>query len=487
MAKIKELLELVWEFFQYYYQNNDLRKRIFSESRGKKILIELYSNSNIAKFQWNYESNGIMYNLLEHHYIPTFLKKMTRIAINRKIDKNLVDSSSILKELFEEQFYVLEKDILLSVSFQFTILIPVFRVHFPKEEKEVIFDAKHRLLDITKIDEPFKLKNFKDIPNSWDRLKHSKANGCLIAEYEITKRMWNHNPYEEKFHPIMPYSTYSRYNILNDKVISIYEFFLCYGNQHDLDQCTFSDQFFVKIPPFSLPFEDISRFHTYSGFPADHSYISFDRPEYIDWVDLWRKKYDWFFESFYMEDPMENDTIIFRYALEVLRTLRNIQYVHVKNFLLISILESLIMHEKLKKLTKSPDNSNSWPVAVTFAKLSEQEKNYWQYIFQSKYPLKTPLKSFETKEDLKSLIISCFRYRNKIAHADIGKLDKLNLEPKYLKHRNSNAPDSHELELLINRHFPYLIIFILRTWLKYKKVKGASWKNYLISLFKESN
>jgi hypothetical protein len=486
MAKNKDLLELIWEFFQYYFQNKNLRKRIFSESRGKKFLIELNNNSNIAKYQWNYESNGI-YNLLEHYYIPTFLKKMTRIAIDHKIDKTLVDSSGILKELFEEQFSVLEKDIILSDSFQYTIYIPVFRVHFPKEEKEIIFDAKHRLLDITEIDEPFEVINFKDIPQSWDRSKHSEANGCFIAEYEIKKRMSNDNPYEEKFHPIMPYSPYSKYNILQDKVVSIYEFFLCYGNQHNLDQCTFSDQFFVKIPPFSSPLKDISKFHTYSGFPADHSYISFDRPEYINWVDLWRKNYYWFYKSFYMEDPMENDTIIFRYALEVLRTLRNIKYVHIKNFLLISILESLIIHKDLKKLTKSPDNSKSWPVAVTFVKLSEHEKNYWQHIFQSKYPLKIPLKNFETKEDLKSLIISCFRYRNKIAHADIGNLDKLNLEPKYLKHPNSNAPDSHELELLINLHFPYLIIFILRIWLKYKKVNGNSWKNYLISLFKKKN
>ncbi len=56
MAKNKELLELIWEFFQYYYQNKNRRERIFSESRGKKFLIELNNNSNIAKFQWNYES-----------------------------------------------------------------------------------------------------------------------------------------------------------------------------------------------------------------------------------------------------------------------------------------------------------------------------------------------------------------------------------------------------------------------------------------------
>ena len=146
MAKNKELLELVWDFFQYYYQNKNLREKVFSESRGKKILIELNNNSNIAKFQWNYESNGI-HNLLEHYYIPTFLKKMTRIAIDHKIDKTLVDSSSILKERFEEQFSILEKDILLSDSFQYTIYIPVFRVHFPKEEKEIKFDAKHRLIN----------------------------------------------------------------------------------------------------------------------------------------------------------------------------------------------------------------------------------------------------------------------------------------------------------------------------------------------------
>ena len=487
MAKIKELLELIWEFFQYFYQNKNLRKNIFSQSRGKKFLLELYNNPNIAKFQWNYESNGIMHNLLEHHYIPTFLKKITRLAINYKIDKTLVYSSSVLKELFEERYNVLEKDVLLSDSFHYTIYIPVFRVYFPKEKKKIKFDAKHRLLDISEIDEPFEVKNFKDIPKSWDRSKHSEANGGLIAEYEITKRIRNDNPYEAKYHPIMPYSTYSRYNLLHDKVVSIYEFFLCYGNQHDLYQCTFSDQFFVKLPPFSSTFEDISKFHTYSGFPADKSYISFDRLEYIDWVDLWRKHYNWFFESFYAEDPLENDTIIFRYALEVLRTIKNIQDARIKDFLLITILESLIIHNKLKTLTNSPDNSNSWPVAVTFVKLSEEEKNFWQHIFQVKYPLKIPLKTFKTREDLKKLIISCFRNRNKIAHADIGNMDKLILEPKNLKHPNSNAPDSHELELLIFRHFPYLIIFILRIWLKYKITSGSSWKNYLLSLFKKTN
>ncbi len=150
---------------------------------------------------------------------------MTRIAVDHKINKTLMDSSSILKKLFEEQYSVLEKDILLSDSFQYIIYIPVFRVYFPKEEKEVIFDTKHRLLDIAEIDEPFEVTNFKDIPKSWDRSKHSEANGGLIAEYEITKRMRNDNPYEDKFHPIMPYSTYSRHNLLQEKVVSIYEFF----------------------------------------------------------------------------------------------------------------------------------------------------------------------------------------------------------------------------------------------------------------------
>ena len=485
MAINKEILDYMWELVQIYYQNKNLRERLFIESQGKKILIKLLNHPEINKFQWNYESNGL-HNLLEHYYIPTFLKKITRIAIDHNIDKNFVGSSSILKKLFKEKYNVLEKEIFLSDSFQYTIYIPVFRVHFPKEEKEIKFDAKHRLLDITEKVEPFNLKNFKDIPQSWDRSKHSEPNGCLIVEHKIAKRLRNDNPYKEKSHPVMPYSSYSRYNFLHDKVVSIYEFFLCYGNQHDLDQCTFSDQFFVKLPPFSLPFEDISRFQIYSGFPSDQSFISFDKPNVIDWITIWRNNYNWFYESFYMEDPMENDTIIFRYAIEVLRTLRNIPFAHIRNFLLISILESLIMHKDLKRLTNSPDNSNSWPVASTFVKLSQSEKNYWQYIFQCKYPLETPLKTFETKEDLKKLIISCFRYRNKIAHADISNLDKLSLEPNYLKPHKSTAPDSHELELIINQHFPYLIIFILRMWLKHKKVNGTSWKKYLISLFNEN-
>lgn len=82
-------------------------------------------------------------------------------------------------------------------------------------------------------------------------------------------------------------------------------------------------------------------------------------------VDLLRKHYNWFFESFYAEDPLENDTIIFRYALEVLRIIKNIRDVRIKDFLLISILESLLIYDKLKNLTNSPDNSNSWPVAIT--------------------------------------------------------------------------------------------------------------------------
>lgn len=134
-----------------------------------------------------------------------------------------------------------------------------------------------------------------------------------------------------------------------------------------------------------------------------------------------------------------------------------------------------------KKARMLPDykKSKSFPIAITFLKVSEYKKNYWQHIFQSKYPLKTPLLNFATKDDLKNFIISSYQYRNKIAH--VLDIKNFKLKPPYL--RGSELPDYMLIEHLINNNYPYFVIFLIRLWLE-KKIKTYNdWINFLLQLF----
>ncbi len=165
----------------------------------------------------------------------------------------------------------------------------------------------------------------------------------------------------------------------------------------------------------------------------------------------------------------------------------NVSIERVKSLLLISIFEGLLLSndkknkKKIIKRSNAPKNiGNKGPAAKVFIKLSEREKNFWQPLFQAKYPLSTPITKFDTENDLYEFIVSAFNYRNNIAHANIG--NKFTLKPKYLKHPNSKAPDEFIIESIISQYFPNFIMLIIRTWLKNSKTSSQDWINFIIGL-----
>ncbi len=284
----------------------------------------------------------------------------------------------------------------------------------------------------------------------------------------------------------MPSDTYSNYNIFIEKFRSIFEFFLCYGQDYDLSYLTFSDKFYMKLPPFSSALSKYQPYFAQSEFPPAIYPIFFDNTR-MNWINEWKNKYDWFYTTFYEKDPITTNNMIFRYSLEVLRTLSHVSIERVRSLLLISVFEGLLLSndkkdkKKIIKLSKAPKNTgNKGPAAKVFIKLSEMEKNYWQPLFQAKYPLSTPLTKFDTENDLYEFIVSAFNYRNNIAHANIG--NKLTLKPKYLKHPNSKAPDEFIIESIISQYFPQFIMFLIRIWLKISKTSSQDWINFIISL-----
>ncbi len=486
-SKIPGVLNKIWEFFIKECKKNitDWNKKLITHQVDFDFLDEISSNSMISKFQWEYESNGL-HNLLNHYYIPSFLLKIWYHAQKLKVDEKTIDNSQALKNFFDKQFTILENEILLSDKLEYHLYIPSFRIHFPDNSKEFIFDSNHKVVDISHEETPYGINEFKEIPMSWNRRWDVIPNASFEVRFYIKKRAAMEDPYDNKWHPIMPSDTYSNYNIFIEKLRSIFEFFLCYSQDYDLSYLTFSDKFYIKQPPFSDPFNKCQIYFAQSEFPTAKFPMYFSDMK-MDWIQIWKNKYDWFYTTFYEKDPITTNNMIFRYSLEVLRTLSHVSIERVKNLLLISAFEGLLLSndekekKKIIKRSKAPKGTgNKGPAAKVFIKLSEKEKIFWQPLFQGKYPLNTPLTKFKTENDLYEFIVSAFNYRNNIAHANIGK--KLTLEPTYLKPSKSKAPDEFIIDSIISQYFPHFIIFIIRTWLKYNKTSSQDWINFIISL-----
>ena len=486
-SKIPNVLNKIWEFFVKEFKKNDAdwNKKLIKHQIEFDFLSDISSDSVLSKYQWQYESNGL-HNLLDHYYMPSFLLKIWDHARKLNVDEKTIEDSQALKDFFDEQFAILENEILISDKLEYYLYIPTFRIHFPANSKEINFDSDHKVIDISAEESPYGISEFKEIPMTWNRHWNDIPNASFEVRFFIKKRCMSEYPYDDKWHPIMPSDTHTNYNIFIEKFRSIFEFFLCYGQDYDLNYLTFSDKFYIKPPPFSDPLGEYRIYFAQSEFPTARFPMYFNNDR-MDWIQVWNNKYDWFYTNFYEKDPITSNNMIFRYSLEVLRTLSHISIKRVRNFLLISIFEGLLLSGKkkdkdtIKTLSKAlPRTGNKGPAAKVFIKLSEKENNYWQSLFQINYPFTSPLTNFDTEDDLYEFIVSAFNYRNNIAHANIG--EKLNLKPTYLKPPSSKAPDEFIIESLISQYFPQFVIFIIRTWLKYNKISSQDWINFIISI-----
>ena len=469
-TKIPEIKDLLWKITLQVFKNKSLANNLFSTDIGKQLIEKLDQETDISKFQWNFKSNGSN-NLLQSYFIPHFLKKCLTI-INSKYDE------------FSKLFEILEKEILLSNDFTYRIKIPIFRVWFPENVKIIIFDKEHHLKDIREEELPYgdkePLRKFKDIPISWSRLREKQPEASFEIELRIPKRLNHEAFYEPNFTPTAPFNPLEGTNPILEKVRSLYTFFLIYNPLYSIHPFTIGDKFFVKLPPFSLDYQDFT-IHTYNEFPPPSGVLDLRNNNKLnDWKDCWKINYSTFYKKYYRWTQVEEDIRIFRYALEVLGTLPSIHYVKIKNFLIISTLEGLLFHEKIKKKLKITTNEKRRPVIHAFSKVCGDQNEYWQFIFQRKFPLKNKLNSYKTEKELKELLGCAYDYRNNIAHPK--KIKTIKLKPKSLHPPLSNESDEKILEHIISNNFHLFILFLLKTWVKKKFKNVDEWMDYLLNI-----
>ena len=470
-SKIPDVKDLLWKITLQVYKNKTLINNLFSTDIGKLLIEKLDQETGISKYQWNFKSNGSA-NLLQAYFIPHFLKKCLNI-VNSKYDE------------FSKLFEILEKEILLSNNFTYRLKIPIFRVWFPENVKIIYFDKRHQLRDIRMEEFPYgdkePLSTFKNIPSSWSRFREEQPEASFEIELRIPKRLSHEAVYEHNFTPTAPFNPLEGTNPILEKVRSLYAFFLTHNPLYNILPFTIGDKFFLELPPFSLDNQDFT-IYTYNEFPLPSGVLDLKSNNKLnDWKGCWESNYSDFYKRYYRWTKVDEDIRIFRYALEVLSIIHRIQYVKIKNFLIISTLEGLLFHEKIKKKLKITTNEKRRPVIHAFCKVCGDQNEYWQFIFQRKYPLKIKLNSFKTEIELKKLLGCAYDYRNNIAHPK--RIKNINLKPKSLRPPRSSESDEKLLERIISNNFHLFILFLLKTWIKKKFDNVDEWMDYLLSIF----
>ena len=172
--------------------------------------------------------------------------------INKFRRKNIFSKEFIiapeLKDFFNQQYDKLEKEILLSDKLIYKILIPTFRIYFPKDKNTIILDSEHIIENIFNKKNPYGIPKFKKPPRYWEPFEESprgfkEANASFEIILKLEKKLATNPPYTDMFVPLFP--IHPEFDIFGEKVRSISEFFffLIYNfllNSQSLTQLLFS-------------------------------------------------------------------------------------------------------------------------------------------------------------------------------------------------------------------------------------------------------
>ena len=489
---IPDIKETFWDYILKFLESDSSHREFLSTKEGHSILDVMHKDEKIDKYQWYYYSGTYPRDLLFQYIIPNFLFHIKFHTENINLFENFPESDD-LKEYFNVQFEKLENEVLLSDYFDYLILIPTYRVLFLPGIKEIEFDSDHRLKNIAYQEAPYGQRNFRAFPQYWDKEQERAANASFEATLSIKKRLASECPYKEENNPMEHYRIL-RNDAFNQKIQSIFDFFLCYSPSTELGTLTIGDKCFIEKPPFFQQYSSLLEKSLISEFSPPYTFLELNlserHPQYFNWVELWKKNYSDFYNIFYKDTITKEQNDIFLYTLEVLRTFMNIPYNRIQCFLLISTLEGLLHHKDIfKKLNSQKSkyslirdiskNEKKIPCIKAFLEICEDQKEYWQGIFQHEFPLKVPLKKFENKNDIEYFLNLSFTYRNNIAHPE--NIKEINIEEKYLY--KPRPPD--EISVLIHFikfEFPFFLKFLLRTWLKNGYKKNAEWYDYILNL-----
>ena len=492
-SMIPEIKELMWDLLIFYLENYTKKFDVFNTDRGKIFLDKLYSNNSIRKYQWTVKGN-VEYSLLKiycKHFLESFILlyiKEKKMAINgTKIALEFIKSKN-LRDEFDSRFQELEDRVFLCDEFEYIILIPTFRIYFPKDTEIIELDSHHRIKNIYREDYPYGsslfISKFKEAPKYWFPYGDgpgsiNKANASIEVRFKVKKRKSKETPYKEsRFVPIAPFSIDDR-DPFNEKVLSIHDFFLCFSKEDRFRPFTYGQTYYIKLPPFSQMYEYFSR-HIGFQFSRPAGFLDLKNKDATkSWLNCWQQNYDDFYNTYYNESNIESSNI-FRYSIETIRTLENIPYLKMQNFLLISTLEGLLYVESFKNALKKKGLSKKHVMGEVFTRISADRKKKWRFLVNEGYfkDLEFDQKSHDT--DIKKFIISAYQYRNNIAHPEERR--DIQFEPHYFYDKDIPQRYEYLLVMKISEWFKKFLRFLLNTWVTKRIGNQEEWYNYIESL-----
>ncbi len=473
----------MWDLLIFYLEKYEKKFDISKNSEFKKIISALLAKKDINKYQWKVKGN-VEYSMLEiyiKHFLESFLVNHIKTLQNQKdfvkVSKEFLNSQELI-DLFEIQHILLEEEILLSPYFRYRILIPTFRIYFPEGRDYIEFDSNHRIRKIYGIEFPygkeFSISKFKEAPQYWFPYRRSpgvfdEANVSFEVLHREKKRMSSESKYNKAtFIPFAPMGRVEP-DFFNEKVLSIFDFFTCFSPQFKFLPFTFSDKYYIELPPFSQSYKYLSRF-IINRFPYPAGMLDLKSEEKVNtWISCWENHYNEFFKKYYNLILTQDSSDIFRYTLETIRTIYNIQYSKMKNFLLVSTLEGLLFVDSVKKKIKNSGKRGT--IAKVFVKICEEKKKEWLYRKDI----------YLAGSDLENFIISAYQYRNNIAHPQ--KRDPIEYKPHFLYKNEPEERYESVLAGLISEWYKKFLRFLVNVWVKVNIESQNEWYNYIDSLF----
>ena len=493
-SRIPDIKELMWDLLVFYLENYKKNFNIFDTNVGKNFLSKLITNDDIKKYQWKIKGN-FEYSLLDiycKHFLESFIllyMKEKHISVNEiRIPKKFIKSKK-LREVFDSSFKELEDKVLLCDEFEYSILIPTFRIYFPEDSEIIKLDSDHLIKNIYKKDYPYGKKlfisKFKEAPKYWFPYgttpgSLSEANASIEVKFRIKKRKNEELPYiEREFVPFAPFSISDR-DPFDEKVLSIHDFFLCFSKEDRFRPFTYGQTYYIKLPPFSQNYEYFSK-HIGFQFSYPAGLLDLKNKNIAKaWLNCWQQNYNEFYNIFYKESDTKSSNI-FRYSIETIRTLENIPYLTMQNFLLVSTLEGLLYVKSVKNKLKIEGFSKKHVMSEVFTKISANRKKKWRFLVSEDYFKDSGFDQENHDKDIKNFIISAYQYRNNIAHPE-EKRD-IDFKPQYFYDNEPVQRYENILAMKISEWFKKFSRFLLNTWVNNRISSQEEWYKYIEGLF----
>lgn len=449
-------------------------QRIFKEETGNQFLEDLLQIPEIGRFQWKAEA-GQLFNMLPR-YLENFLIDLiiftNKNSLNTKTKEDLIDSD-IFKVYFNNQYDRLESEVFLDEYFRYKILIPAFGILL-KDTKMIVLDPNYIIRNITDIESPYGnhpiMDNFKKQPLFWtERREQQKwereAQASIEVSYNKKKRQNDEAPYS-----VMPYyPLIDRGKEIFDEIIyCIHDFFMLYSDRHEFVPFSLSHYYWVEPPPFSDIYPYLKGY-IYHSFPPPRAYLRLYEEKIKEhWIKTWNAHFRWFYDTFYCQNKDLEPKRIFRYAVNTLRSLSNIQYADLRIFISVSTLEGLLYKESIGiDLGYNRRNKQS-PIIAMFRKITENQGKAW---IQFDAAEKT------SGRDLLNFFKDAFIMRNNIAHPE--KFNTPKFLPSYLYEGIPSNFYLGKLKEYIQIYFKEFLWFLLKVWIEKKILTKEQWFAYL--------